>query len=52
MLKAGDVVELKSGGPTMTIEWIDNRGAMCLWFDGSDAKQKLFSVASLVKADD
>ncbi len=39
-LKVGDVVQLKSGGPEMTIELIDTFGddhkkAMCVWFDGA-----------------
>jgi len=35
-LKIGDVVQLKSGGPTMTIESIDKSGDSihCQWFAG------------------
>jgi len=35
-LKIGDVVQLKSGGPTMTIESIDKSGGFihCQWFAG------------------
>ena len=33
-VKIGDVVQLKSGGPTMTIEDIDDSGNVrCKWFD-------------------
>lgn len=33
-VKIGDVVQLKSGGPTMTIEDIDDsRNVRCKWFD-------------------
>lgn len=37
-LKAGDVVQLKSGGPKMTIEGFQEmtaNKATCIWFDGS-----------------
>jgi uncharacterized protein YodC (DUF2158 family) len=49
--KPGDVVKLKSGGPKMTIDGIDDytggRFAKCPWFDGTMNKEKLFSLASL-----
>lgn len=33
-VKIGDVVQLKSGGPTMTIEDIEDSGKVrCKWFD-------------------
>ena len=32
MFKPGDVVTLKSGGPRMTINWVDETGVICLWF--------------------
>ena len=32
-LKVGDLVQLKSGGPTMTIGVIVNGLASCCWFD-------------------
>jgi uncharacterized protein YodC (DUF2158 family) len=35
-LKAGDVVQLKSGGPLMTVNFVENEGgaeiAACTWF--------------------
>lgn len=46
---AGDVVQLKSGGPRMTILWIDDNGnATCSWFDKSGkALEQVFPLASL-----
>jgi uncharacterized protein YodC (DUF2158 family) len=37
--KAGDVVLLNSGGPKMTISWIENSEAWCVWFDANHAQQ-------------
>jgi uncharacterized protein YodC (DUF2158 family) len=56
--KAGDVVQLKSGGPDMTIEDIDKYGpgtttdsAKCVWFEGMKRKDGLFELATLRSAD-
>ncbi len=45
--KAGDVVQLRSGGPNMTIERIGKErvssstdAARCVWFEGEGAKRK------------
>lgn len=51
-LKAGDVVQLKSGGPKMTIQWIgkdygDVIMALCQWFDGKELKDGKFSPDQL-----
>jgi len=48
-LSVGDVVRLKSGGPAMTITYIDDENdSVCKWFD---AKLKLrggeFAISSL-----
>lgn len=53
----GDTVELKSGGPTMTIEKIGPRfegqkeqGAHCAWFNEKNQPQKSwFPLTSLKK---
>ena len=50
--KAGDVVRLKSGGPKMTILWIeDEYGVMtasCQWFDSkNELKDAKFRPSSL-----
>jgi len=40
-LKIGDVVELKSGGPTMTVSNIDKNGQIyCQWFAGEYDKDR------------
>lgn len=33
-LKIGDVVKLKSGGPTMTVTKIEDEYVYCKWFQG------------------
>ena len=52
--KAGDVVELKSGGPRMTIEGIAKYGvaathetANCVWFEKTSRKTGLFELHAL-----
>ncbi len=50
--EAGNVVRLKSGGPSMTIDQIISeqgiaRSANCNWFDKSDRKQGNFALAAL-----
>jgi uncharacterized protein YodC (DUF2158 family) len=53
-LKAGDVVQLKSGGPKMTVDTIGKFGmgasrdqAKCVWFDGLSRKESLFELPTL-----
>ncbi len=55
--KAGDVVQLKSGGPKMTIKGIGKYGfaateetALCVWFDKTTRKEETFELATLCKA--
>jgi uncharacterized protein YodC (DUF2158 family) len=52
--KAGDVVQLKSGGPEMTIEGIGLYGmgathevAKCVWVEGKNRKEAVFEVVTL-----
>ena len=50
-IKEGDVVMLKSGGPTMTVTSVgDHYGTMtawCVWFDGKKQVHGTFNVASI-----
>jgi uncharacterized protein YodC (DUF2158 family) len=43
-IKRGDIVRLKSGGPAMTVEWIDAHVmrpyARCVWINTREAFQK------------
>jgi uncharacterized protein YodC (DUF2158 family) len=55
--KVGDVVQLKSGGPKMTIEYIGNYAysgteikAKCVWFEGTKQKDAVFGLETLMKA--
>lgn len=49
--KKGMVVELKSGGPEMTVVGIDPKyeaSIFCQWFSGSKFEKKAFHPESLV----
>jgi uncharacterized protein YodC (DUF2158 family) len=54
MIKAGDVVQLKSGGPKMTVDWVDpeTNTTLCTWFEGAKRNEAPFSTTSLVLAKD
>lgn len=48
-IKAGDVVQLKSGGNYMTVEKIRERGAaVCVWFVDGDIKSYDFQPEALL----
>lgn len=38
-MQPGDVVQLKSGGPPMTVESVDPTGVICVWFDAKNNRQ-------------
>ena len=47
-LAPGDVVQLKSGGPAMTVELIDDTGMVaCTWMDGPRLERRSFVPATL-----
>lgn len=48
-MQPGDVVYLRSGGPNMTIRWINAGEANCEWFDSNSIKNATFVLTSLVK---
>jgi uncharacterized protein YodC (DUF2158 family) len=47
--KEGDVVQLKSGGPTMTIIALDTSSgeATCSWWEGRKSTEDIFDVVAL-----
>lgn len=58
-LKKGDVVKLRSGGPNMTVQGLDDYtmscgiedGVNCVWFEGNKQHSEVFDRAVLVKVD-
>lgn len=55
--KKGDVVQLKSGGPKMTIQNLGDygplgpeEGAACVWFEGTKPKEGIYDIAVLETA--
>ena len=50
-LNTGDTVQLKSGGPIMTLGGkMAAGGYKCHWFSGTELKEGLFSLEELQKA--
>jgi uncharacterized protein YodC (DUF2158 family) len=48
-LAVGDVVQLKSGGTSMTVEEIDGDHVWCVWFEGKKAQREKFGAGTLRK---
>jgi uncharacterized protein YodC (DUF2158 family) len=53
-IKAGDTVQIKSGGPVMTVEQIGKKHlggdvlyAWCVWFEGTKQQKGVFALTSL-----
>ncbi len=56
-LQKGDVVQLKSGGPLMTVQGLGQYtgledGIHCVWFDGKGQQSEVFDRAVLIKVED
>ena len=49
--KIGDVVQLKSGGPPMTVKALDGDDLICIWFDGKRTLDGRFPAGALAKYD-
>jgi uncharacterized protein YodC (DUF2158 family) len=47
--KGGEIVQLKSGGPAMTVEGLNQGtgGWVCSWFVGSELKREQFRAEAL-----
>lgn len=51
-IKPGDVVQLKSGGPEMTVSYLDDNEAYCEWFDSKEEPHaQRYAVIVLKKTD-
>lgn len=52
VLKVGDTVYLKSGGPAMTVSCLDYLPSMdAQWFDENHVQHSIFNIACLTTAD-
>ena len=45
--KPGDVVQLKSGGPIMTVKSVSGDDAACIWFEKTKEHRSVFPTALL-----
>ena len=48
-ISEGDVVQLKSGGPNMTISEVTEQYAVCTWFAKVEVKESTFKLSMLEK---
>lgn len=46
--KVGDVVILKSGGPSMTVNSVDISGVFCVWFDSKGETKSATFLAEML----
>jgi uncharacterized protein YodC (DUF2158 family) len=45
--KEGERVQLKSGGPLMTVEGYEDGYVVCVWFEGTKQKRATFKEGTL-----
>ncbi len=50
MWNSGDQVMLKSGGPVMTVNYVHNDIANCVWFSGKKMESGNFKINTLKSA--
>ena len=50
-ISAGEVVVLKSGGPDMTVKWVEKTECYCEWFDGKKVMGARFEMGQLLRKD-
>jgi uncharacterized protein YodC (DUF2158 family) len=48
-IKLGDVVQLKSSGPPMTVRRVDGSDVYCVWFIGNKMETGVFQMETLSK---
>ena len=49
-MNVGDTVRLKSGGPVMTVNSVDQGTAYCVWMKDATPMSDSFSIAALEAA--
>ncbi|WP_353221109.1 DUF2158 domain-containing protein [Salinisphaera sp. S4-8] len=50
-IQPGDIVTLKSGGPEMTVSWVEEGDALCQWFDSKNMPQsQVYALVVLEKS--
>lgn len=49
--KIGDLVVLQSGGPSMTVEAIENKSVKCVWHDGKSIRERVVPEACLAEGE-
>ena len=49
-MNVGDIVRLKSGGPVMTVDSVDQGTAYCVWMKDETPMSRSFSIAALEAA--
>ena len=47
--KVGDKVQLKTGGPPMTVEGIESESVKCVWFDSKNVLKRSTFVEETLK---